>query len=73
MTGAGSATAAYTLESEFGAGPATDPTWIQPGIDVTINDLTVEQALERSRHPDTPLPAVRVRVTSRVGSVSSSL
>jgi len=57
MTGAGSATAAYTVENEFGAGPATDPTWIQPGIDVSVTDLTVEQALERSRHPDTPLPA----------------
>jgi hypothetical protein len=56
MTGAGSATAAYTIEESFGAGPATDPTWRQPGIDVVISDLTVQQALERSRHPDSPLP-----------------
>jgi len=73
MTGAGSATTAYTVETEFGAGPATDPTWIQPGIDVTINDLTVEQALERSRHPDTPLPAGSREGNFEVGSVSSSL
>ena len=56
MTGAGSATAAYTLEAELGAGPGSDPTWIQPGIDMVVNDLTVQQALERSRHPDSPLP-----------------
>jgi hypothetical protein len=56
MTGAGSAIAAYTLESELGAGPSADPTWIQPGIDMVVNDLTVEQALERSRQPNSPLP-----------------
>ncbi|SEQ30645.1 phage tail tube protein [Natrinema salaciae] len=58
MTGAGAATVAYTVESDYGAGPDdTDPTWIQPGIDLTVGDLTVEQALERSRHPDDPTPA----------------
>lgn len=49
--------AAYTLEDSYGAGPADTPTWIQPGIDVTITDLSVDQALERSRQPGTPLPA----------------
>lgn len=57
MTGSGSATAAYTLEGTFGDGPQTDPTWIQPGIDITVGDLTVDQALERSRQPDDPTPA----------------
>jgi len=57
MTGAGSATVAATVEDEFNAGPAADPMWFQPGIDVGVTDLTVEQALERSRHPNTPLPA----------------
>ncbi len=57
MTGAGSATVATTVEDEFNAGPATDPVWFQPGIDVSVTELTVEQALERSRHPDSPLPA----------------
>ena len=56
MPGAGSANVAFTPEPEFGAGPGTDPTWTQPGIDISVTDLTVEQALERSRHPDSPLP-----------------
>lgn len=57
MTGAGSATVAYTVEDSYGAGPATDPTWRQPGIDVTVGELSVDQALERSRNPDDPTPA----------------
>jgi hypothetical protein len=48
---------AFTPEPEFGAGPGADPTWIQPGIDVAVSDLSIQQALERSRHPDSPLPA----------------
>ncbi|GGK74529.1 phage tail tube protein [Haloarcula sebkhae] len=56
MTGAGSANAAFALENSYGTLPA-DPTWMQPGIDITVGDLTVEQALERSRHPDDPTPA----------------
>lgn len=55
MTGAGSATACYAIESAYGELPA-DPTWIQPGIDMVVSDLSVEQALERSRQPDSPLP-----------------
>jgi hypothetical protein len=57
MTGAGSATVAYTVEDSYNGGPATDPTWRQPGIDVTVGDLSVDQALERRRHPDDPTPA----------------
>jgi len=57
MTGAGSAEVAYTVEDSYGDGPATDPTWYQPGIDVTIGDLSVDQALQRSRHPNDPTPA----------------
>jgi hypothetical protein len=48
---------AYTLEGTYGGGPQTDPTWIQPGIDISIGDLSVEQALERAYHPDDPTPA----------------
>lgn len=55
MTGAGSATVAYAVEDSYGSLP-TDPTWRQPGIDVTVSDLTVDQALERSRQPDDPTP-----------------
>lgn len=57
MTGAGSATVAYTPEDEFGDGPGADPTWRQPFIDVTVGSISVEQALERSRQPDDPTPA----------------
>ncbi|GAA1280096.1 hypothetical protein GCM10009646_78850 [Streptomyces aureus] len=57
MTGAGSATVAYTVEDEFGEGPGTDPTWRQPFIDISVGSLPVEQALERSRQPDDPTPA----------------
>lgn len=56
MTGAGSATVAYAVEDSYGSLP-TSPTWRQPGIDVTVSDLTVDQALERSRQPDDPTPA----------------
>ena len=56
MTGAGSATVAYAVENAYGKLPA-DPTWRQPGIDITVSDLSVDQALERSRQPDEPTPA----------------
>jgi len=57
MTGAGSASVAYTMESDYGAGPQTDPVWRQPGIDISVGDLSVDQALERSRQPNDPTPA----------------
>lgn len=55
MTGAGSAITAFAIENNLGELPA-DPTWIQPGIDMVVNDLSVDQALERSRNPNNPLP-----------------
>ncbi|WP_134672594.1 phage tail tube protein [Halorussus marinus] len=54
---AGAATAAFTVENSYGDGPATDPTWYQPGVDVSVGELSVEQALERVRQPDDPTPA----------------
>jgi len=57
MTGAGSATVAYTVEDSYGSGPVAEPTWYQPGMNVTVGDLSVEQALERVRHPNDPTPA----------------
>ena len=57
MTGAGSATVAYTIEDEFGGGPGADPIWRQPGMNVSVTDLSIEQALQRMRHPDDPTPA----------------
>jgi len=62
MTGAGAATACYALEDSYD-GPLVDsdadgtPEWYQPGIDITVGDLSVEQALQRSRQPDDPTPA----------------
>ena len=57
MTGAGSATVAYALEDDFGAGPGEGEDWIQPGKDVVVSDLSIEQALQRVRHPDDPTPS----------------
>jgi len=62
MTGAGSATAAFALEESYG-GPLVDedsdgtPEWYQPGVNVTVGDLSVENALERIRYPNDPTPA----------------
>lgn len=56
MTGAGSATVAWTPEEALGDGPGVDPTW-RGFIDVAVNDLSIDQALERSRYPDDPTPA----------------
>jgi len=57
VTGAGSAAVGYTIEGSYGDGPAADPTWILPGLNVSLTDLSIEQALQRSRYPDDPTPA----------------
>lgn len=62
MTGAGSATVAYALEQSYGGALVDEDgdgtvEWYQPGTDITVGDLSVEQALERSRQPDDPTPA----------------
>ncbi|WP_254768233.1 phage tail tube protein [Salinilacihabitans rarus] len=62
MTGAGSATVAYALEQTYGGSLVDEdsdgtPEWYQPGVDVTVGDLSVENALERIRQPDDPTPA----------------
>lgn len=62
MTGAGSATVAYALEDSY-MGTLTDsdadgtPEWYQPGVNVTVGDLSLENALERVRQPNDPTPA----------------
>jgi len=61
MTGAGSATVAFCKEQSYDGALVDEdsdgtPDWIQPGIDITVSDLTVEQALERSRQPHDPRP-----------------
>jgi hypothetical protein len=55
VTSAGSARVAYALESDFDTIPGS-PTWYQPGIDVEVSDLSVDQALSRSRQPNDPTP-----------------
>lgn len=56
MTGAGSASVFWTLENSFAAGPQTDPTWYLPGKNITVSELAVNQALQRTRDPDDPTP-----------------
>lgn len=56
MTGAGSATVACRLEDEYLGGPATEAEWFQPGLNITVGDLSVQNALERIRNPDDPTP-----------------
>lgn len=33
------------------------PTWYQPGIDITVSDASLDNALSRARQPDDPRPA----------------
>lgn len=56
MTGAGSATVAFALEDDFADGPGAESDWIQPGTDITVGNLSVENALQRVRNPDDPTP-----------------
>lgn len=51
MTGAGTTTVAWTREPNFAEDP-TDPTYVYPGRNVNVTDLSLERALQRSRLPD---------------------
>ena len=51
MTGAGTATVAYTSEDAFLQAP-TDPTYYQTGTDVSVTDLSLPRELQRIRDPD---------------------
>jgi hypothetical protein len=51
MTGAGSATAAFVKEDSFQTEPA-DPTYYLPGRNLTIEDIELQNLLERLRDPD---------------------
>lgn len=55
MTGAGAGSVAYALEDSFGTLPGT-PTWIQPGEILSVGNVSLERALQRSRAPDDPRP-----------------
>jgi len=55
MTGGGTATVAHTTEPSLLEAPA-DPTFYQPGEDITIGELSLQNELERVRDPDSPEP-----------------
>lgn len=51
MTGAGTTQVAWTREPDYGDSP-TDPTYVYPGRNVQVTDISLQNALERSRLPD---------------------
>lgn len=51
MTGAGTTSVAWTREPSFNSDPSS-PTYVYPGRNVNVTDLTLENALQRSRLPD---------------------
>jgi hypothetical protein len=53
MTAAGSAEVAYRVESGFQNAGTGD--WIQPGLNVTVGDLSVDNNAQRNRQPDSPV------------------
>jgi len=55
MTGAGAAEVVYAVEDSYDTLPGS-PTWKQPGMDHEVGSASLENALMRSRHPDSPLP-----------------
>jgi len=51
MTGAGSASAAYTLENSFLGGVGSSPTYYLPGTNFTVDTMEIENFLVRVRDP----------------------
>lgn len=68
MTGAGTTSVAWTREPSFASDPTT-PTYVYPGRNVQVSDLTIERALERSRLPDDN-EAIESIATSLEGALS---
>jgi hypothetical protein len=54
MTAAGSAEVAYRVEDSYQTAGTGD--WIQPGVNVTVGDLSIDNQAERIRQPDSPTP-----------------
>lgn len=52
MTGGGASSVAFVKEDEFDSVPA-DPTYYLPGRNPVINDLSLQNTLQRLREPDT--------------------
>jgi hypothetical protein len=55
MTAAGSAEVAYRVEDGFQTAGAGD--WKQPGLNVSVGDLSVDNNAQRNRQPDSPVSA----------------
>jgi len=67
VTGAGSSRVAFAVEDSYRTLPGT-PTWIQPGLDVSVGSASLENQLQRARQPDDPRPA-----GSREGNLEGAL
>lgn len=67
MTGAGSSRVSFAVEDSYRTLPDV-PTWIQPGLDVSVGSATLENQLQRARQPDDPRPA-----GSREGNLEGAL
>lgn len=55
MPGAGSATVAFAMEPEY-LGDPVDPTYYQPGKDIEVTELSLQNALQRVYDPSSPEP-----------------
>ena len=55
MTGAGSAEVAARLEDGY-LTPDTEGEWFQPGKDISVGDLSIDNQLTRNRDPDDATP-----------------
>ena len=62
MTGAGSATVAFAMEDEF-LDLEASPTYYQPGKNVQVQDLSIQNALERIRDPGEAMPVDSIAQT----------
>ena len=55
MPGAGSATVAFAMEPEY-LGEPSDPTYYQPGKNIEVTELSLQNALQRIYDPSSPEP-----------------
>lgn len=52
MTGAGSANVAYAVETSYLGGAGGTPTYVHPGTNITVAELSIDNFLTRIRTPD---------------------
>jgi hypothetical protein len=60
MPGAGSATVAYAVETDYLAGVGQSPTYRLPGADITVGRLELTNQLREIRPPDDPTPVAQL-------------